>query len=137
MIIKGENIINHGAPLAEKVTTGALTIEGHVINVPCPIAATDAIIDRALRDQVVDTIDWTLRQHSIDGFVDVLQRPEAVVRLAEWPQGLESTVCAFVEELALGFVPFHPRNPGLHMLYHRSEHIEAKIRAISGYREEA
>ncbi|OGT09026.1 MAG: hypothetical protein A2X78_01905 [Gammaproteobacteria bacterium GWE2_37_16] len=99
------------------------------------------IITGNVARQVVPTVQWLIRQHSIDNIVSQFDlntgNPKKVAHIVLWPHGLKKNAIDFISSMGRDFIPLHPRNRGLHTLFNENGMLEHRIEAIKEYRIEA
>jgi len=86
---------------------------------------------------VGDTISWTLRQHSIQAmhasFKPRGDMPRSFRVVRRWPSA--SAGQSLLRHLAIGMVPFHPANDGLHTFMSPDAAMEARVAGTAGLEE--
>lgn len=143
----GSRVIANTAPalLNNVIVGGNLPVTGSLLRAAftesLPPIPYYRLIVANLSAQIIPTIAWLLKQHSIINIINEFDEntgfPKKKKIMSSWPKGLKSTLFSSksVRDLAVSYCYFHPENRGIHNLFYENEMYEARIRATDGYLE--
>lgn len=97
------------------------------------------LVEKRVNMQVVQTADWTLKQHKLDNILQAFDTtthlPKKYYSIVTWPKLKAKFFFSTdtLKETLQEMIPFRAANRGIHTICSENEVIEAQIDAISGY----